>query len=328
MKRLMLIAAMTLTCMTGMGQVTYFDTNNFFMNFFTDTGYSNYGWRFEPLKTDLERGNLKGDVEKVVTNITDKTGRGFGEHFTDTTYYNSNGNIEKIVALKKDEFDPSKKFRPDTWFYHYDSKGKLEDYVKYSEVEMMNGRDLRKEIHTAVRDNQGNIIQEVTRNYSFGKNKEWEEFGTGDNVTWAFGYDGSGNLVSGKGPLNLNLTYQNGKLTKMQDGSFKPVTYIYDAQGRLTSFKYFMIDGMDEEEYCEMSSTLTYNERNDIIKGVKTNWDCNSKWQRRRMNFSHTYTFTYTYDEKGNWTKAVVYSKAGKDPRTLAFTITRAITYR
>ena len=328
MKRLLFIAVTVLTSMVCMGQVTYFDTNNFFLNYFTDTGYSRYDWRFEPLKTDKERGNLKGDVLKVVTVITDKTGRGFGENFTDTTYYNTKGNIVKIVALKKDPINPNNKFRPDMWVYEYDEQDQFKWYIKLSQVEMMNGKELRREVHKAVRNSQGQIIQEITKNYSMGKDKKWEEFGSGDNVTWTFDYDANGSLASGKGPLNMSLTYKNGQLTKMQEGTFKPVTYTYDATGRLTSFKYYMIDGWDDEDfYNEMSSTLTYNEHGDISKAVKETWECNSKWQRRRVNLSETYTFTYTYDEKGNWTKAVVYSKNGNNPRQLAFTINRVITY-
>lgn len=99
-------ALLSMVSLNGMAQVTYFDTNNFLLNYFTNTGSSSYCWYFEPLKTDVERGQLKGQVTKIVSNITDHTGRGFGTHFTDTTYYNAQGNIIKVVALKKTSLIP------------------------------------------------------------------------------------------------------------------------------------------------------------------------------------------------------------------------------
>ena len=50
MKKLLSIVLMNILCMASEAQVTYFDSNNFFLNYFTDTGYSSYDWRFEPLK--------------------------------------------------------------------------------------------------------------------------------------------------------------------------------------------------------------------------------------------------------------------------------------
>lgn len=326
MKRSVFVISMVFISFASLGQVTYFDTNNFFLHYFTDTGFSRYDWRFEPLKTDKERGNLKGDIVKVVTNITDKTGRGYGDNFTDTTYYNPDGNIKKIVALKRDEFDPKKIFRPDVWLYEYDKEGGLNGYTKLSQVEVWGGgKEMRKEVHTTVHNSQGKIIKEVSNTFSQHNNK-WEAIGE-SNVIWAFAYDTAGNLVSGKGPLNTSLSYKNGQLTKMQEATEQPVTYTYDAVGHLVTFKYYLVDGMDEVYYNELSSTMTYNEHGDICKAVKATWNCNSKWQRHKRLPSEVFTITYTYDEKGNWTKAVAYSKFGTDPRRLAFSIERTITY-
>lgn len=297
----------------------------FFLHVFTDTGYSHYDWRYEPLKTDKERGNLKGDVVKIVTVITDKSGRGYAESQTDTTYYNEKGNIAKVVKLNR-SFDPKVKLRPTVIQYEYDDHGILKEYAELKETENRDGLKLQSHVHKMIRDQKGNIVKEEYRAYSKEGNG-WKEFTSGDGVNWTFDYDVNGNLVSGKGWLGMALTYKNGQLTKMQEGTAKPVTYTYDATGRLTSLKYYTMDGMDEVFYCEESSTLTYNEHGDISKAVKVNWDCNSKWQRRSQNYSETYTFTYTYDDKGNWTKVVVYSQSGKDPRRISFTITRAITY-
>ncbi len=328
MKRLTIMTVLMLTTTCAMGQVTYF-CNNFFLHVFTYTGYSSYDWRYEPQRTDKERANLHGNVRKVVTNITDKTGRGFGEQFTDTTYYRTDGNIDRIIALKRDAYNPKNKFRPDTWYYEYDEEGKLEKYTLFSQVQMYNGKEERKEIHTAIRDDRGRIVSEETRNYSLNKANKWEEFGSGDKVTWRWKYDGNGQLVSGiGGPLNMSLTYQDGRLTRIEGTGAKPSTLTYDAQGRLTTFKDYATEEMDDEERSEICTTLTYNDNGDIVKAVKESWDCTSKWQRRKKLFTYIYTFNYTYDEKGNWTKAVVNWKTGKGAPTMAFTVTRTISYR
>lgn len=322
-------ALLSMVSLNGMAQVTYFDTNNFLLNYFTNTGSSSYCWYFEPLKTDVERGQLKGQVTKIVSNITDHTGRGFGTHFTDTTYYNAQGNIIKVVALKKDEFNPKNKFRPDVYNYQYNEQEKLTNWTLFSETDNMDGHHLTKHVHDIIRDNQGHATQEIYRAYS-QKGNQWEEFTTGDGVNRTFAYDADGNLISGKMYYpTYDLTYKNGQIVMMkpEDTTVKPITYTYDAAGHLTAFKYFMIDGMDEEMYFENAVTLTYNEKGDIIKAVKTTWVCNSKWVRRKVIDSETYTMTYTYDPQGNWTKAIVKSKTGKQPSRPAFEIIRAISY-
>lgn len=321
-------ALLSMVSLNGMAQVTYFDTNNFLLNYFTNTGSSSYCWYFEPLKTDVERGQLKGQVTKIVSNITDNTGRGFGTHFTDTTYYNTQGNITKVVALKKDEFNPQNKFRPDVYNYQYNEQGQITNWTLFSETDNMDGHHLTKHVHDIIRDNQGHATQEIYRAYS-QKGNQWEEFTTGDGVNRTFAYDANGNLVSGKMYYpTYDLTYKNGQIVKMQpEGDINPITYTYDAAGRLTTFKSYSIDGMDEAEYYENNVTLTYNEKGDIIKAVKTTWVCNSKWVRRKVIDSETYTMTYTYDPQGNWTKAIVKSKTGKQPSRPAFEIIRAISY-
>ncbi len=331
-QKLFNLMAIGLLCMgysqKSMAQVTYFDTNNFLLNYFTNTGSSAYDWRFEPLKTDYERGQLKGKPIKIVTNITDNTGRGFGTHFTDTTYYNAQGNITKVVALKKDEFNSNNKFRPDLYTYQYNSQNQLINWTKFSETDNMDGHHMTKHVHDIVRDNQGHVTKEIYRAYT-QKGKKWEEFTSGDGLNYTFAYDANGNLIGGKmfSPT-YDLTYKNGQLVKMlAEGFNKPVTYTYDPQGRLISFKYFMIDGMDIEEYYETAVTLTYNEKGDISKAVKTTWICTNKWVRRRAIETNTYTMTYTYDSQGNWTKASVFTKSGRQPRQKAFEIIREITY-
>ena len=148
MKKLsLLFVLLTMFGTAASAQVTYMGTNHFLLNFFANTGYASYDWRFEPLKTDLERGQLKGDVKRVITSIVDKTGRGFGEHFSDTTLYNMEGNIVKVTAPKVDEFNPRNKFVPDSWTYQYDDSGKLTGYTWMTQVESMNGKYMQKHIH-------------------------------------------------------------------------------------------------------------------------------------------------------------------------------------
>lgn len=317
------VSLISMFSLNSMAQTTYFETNNFLLNYFTSTGSFAYNWHYEPLKTDIERGHLKGNPQKIVTSITDNTGRGYGTNFTDTTYYNAQGNITKVVALKKDIFNPKNIFQPDKYTYEYTKKGVLKENMKLTQVETKDGKKWQAHIYSMQHDNRGNITKE--RYQAFSKEgKDWEKYG--DQETWSFTYDANG-ILSGGMFNNMKLTYKNGQLVKMQEGTSKPIIYTYDQQGYLNSFKLFIVDGMDIEEYIETAITLTYNEKGDIIKAVKSIWDCNSKWVRRRPIQSETFTIVYDYDSKGNWTKAVVYSKMGKQPRQTSFVIERNIQY-
>ncbi len=306
------------TCMQA--QVTYFGSNNYFLNLFTNTGFSSYDWRFEPLKTDLERGWLKGDVAKVVTTINDNASlRGSGTLFADTTYYNRQGNITKIVAPILDNFFfDGKNLRPDTWLYEYNANGKLKEYTKHTANQ--------RHVHTMQQDGRGNIVREIYPDY----------------VTWSWGYDTNGTLMSGAthtigGEVTHNLKYQNGQLISMSPvGIEKPgtVTYTYAPNGRMASMKYFFVDGYDDEVwYIETTITLSYNDKGDIIQAVREEWNNTSKWVRKQQMGKSIYNITYTYDDKDNWTRAVMSRKSMYGGKTTentpnAITVTRAITYR
>ncbi len=305
------------TCMQA--QVTYFGSNNYFLNLFTNTGFSSYDWRFEPLKTDLERGWLKGDVAKVVTTINDNASlRGSGTLFADTTYYNRQGNITKIVAPILDNFFfDGKNLRPDTWLYEYNANGKLKEYTKHTANQ--------RHVHTMQQDGRGNIVREIYPDY----------------VTWSWGYDTNGTLMSGAthtigGEVTHNLKYQNGQLISMSPvGIEKPgtVTYTYAPNGRMASMKYFFVDGYDDEVwYIETTITLSYNDKGDIIQAVREEWNNTSKWVRKQQMGKSIYNITYTYDDKDNWTRAVMSRKSMYGGKTTentpnAITVTRAITY-
>ena len=305
------------TCMQA--QVTYFGSNNYFLNLFTNTGFSSYDWRFEPLKTDLERGWLKGDVAKVVTTINDNASlRGSGTLFADTTYYNRQGNITKIVAPILDNFFfDGKNLRPDTWLYEYNANGKLKEYTKHTANQ--------RHVHTMQQDGRGNIVREIYPDY----------------VTWSWGYDTNGTLMSGAtrtigGEVTHNLKYQNGQLISMSPvGIEKPgtVTYTYAPNGRMASMKYFFVDGYDDEIwYIETTITLSYNDKGDIIQAVREEWNNTSKWVRKQQMGKSIYNITYTYDDKDNWTRAVMSRKSMYGGKTTentpnAITVTRAITY-
>ena len=327
MKKLsLLFVLLTMFGTAASAQVTYMETNHFLLNFFTSTGYASYDWRFEPLKTDLERGQLKGDVKRVITTIVDKTGRGFGEHFSDTTLYNKKGNIVKVTAPKVDEFNPRNKFVPDSWTYQYDDSGKLTSYTWMTQVESMNGKYMQKHIHDMKYDARGNLSQEIYAAFSLEPDKTWKEFAHQDEPEWTFKYDANGALTGGQ-YRNFSLTYQNGQLVKMKaDDMDKPVTCTYDANGRMTSFKHYSVDGMDDEEwYYETTNTFTYNPEGYISKVTHEQWEMTPKWQRKKRSELTTYTITYTYGTQGNWTKAVIKSKAGKAPAQTVITITRVI---
>lgn len=333
MKKLFTIALINLLCMAGMAQVTYCGSNNFFMNYFTDTGFSSYDWRFEPLKTDLQRGGLKGQVVKVVTNLTERMNSSSVNIFTDTTYYNAQGNISKIVAIKRDIGDWGIVFNPDVWQYEYDSSGILSGYVYWTETvayDFTERKDyvyLQKNVHTMEKDALGRITKEYCTTYSQEKDGNWRE-SVRDELEWTFVYDENGELSSGKGAFDLLLTYKNGQLVKMYEENFKPVTYTYDSEGHLVEFNYFWVDGWDDEDfYTEYYTELSYNEYGDIDGAVCTRWDCDAQWQRRQVVNTKVYTFAYTYDSHGNWTEVVVNEEDTYDPQQVACTITREITY-
>ena len=331
MKKLFTIALMNLLCMAGMAQVTYFGTNNYFLNYFTDTGFSKYDWHYEPLKTDLQRGGLKGKVVKVVSNIRDIwSRRGYGISFTDTTYYNAQGNISKVIAPKKDDLDRFE-FQPDIWEYEYDSNGVLDGYVYLSEIVRNGEKVLEKHVHTMEKNAVGRITKEVYRSYSQEKDGSWKEFAAdfGD-PEWVFTYDENGSLISGIGcsSLSIDLTYENGQISKMYIADVKPVSYTYDAEGRLVEFSNFFIEGMDEDVYNEENVVISYNENGDIGMTTKAHYVCNSQWKRRAYYYKDVYAFSYTYDSHGNWTDALVTIEAtDNEPQSEVFTISREITY-
>ena len=309
--------------------VSYGGVNNFFLMGFTNTGYSSYDWRFEPLKTDKERAMLKGDVKKVVTNITDKTefcSGGYADKSIDTTYYDKAGHLTRIVAPFVDNPYSRVKLGPKKWIFVYSSDGLFTRYEEHEDVETSNGKEGRAHIYFMRRDNKNQLAKEEYRAFSITGRDKWEEFGTPQ--FWEFAYDAAGNLVGGKSSFDMTLTYKNGQLIKMQpQDSSKPVTYTYDTQGRMTGMTYFMMDGMDEVENFEITVTMTYNEKGYLSGATRQLWLCTSKWVRRKVVDKTVYTITYQYDQVGNWTKATMYKKQGATPRQLAVTINRAITY-
>ena len=333
--RLFLAACAVVLATTGQAQVTYMRTNNYFLNRFTDIGFESYDWRYEPLKTDLERGRLKGNVVRVVTTIKDKSGNQYGDSFSDTTLYNAQGNILRVSAPKVDAYNPKQKFRPDTWEFEYDAKGRLKQYTWWTESAGMYGTNLQKHIHTMEQDARGNFTREIYRAYSL-ENGQWREFGGVDlgNVVWSCGYDANGTLTSGTLRTDDGkATYQNGQLVslKMKDLD-KPMTYTYDANGQMTGMKVYVYDAYDDDEwYTEKILTFSYNQQGDIAKVERVEWDDTKTWVHKKRNEQTTYTFTYTYDAKGNWTKAVVAMRTnigGKISNLpAAITVTRAISY-
>ena len=307
--------------------------NEFILNILTDVGYASYDWHYAPLKTDRERDGLRGNVVKMVEVIKDKTGRGYGEDFVDTTYYNQQGNITRKGAPHIDPYNPQVKYRPNTWKYAYDANGKLKGFTYMTESQNMNGPDLQKHVHTMQHDAQSNVTKEIYRAFSM-ENGKWREFSGSDNVAWTFGYDANGTLTSGTIRSDgLKLTYQNGLLTTILPSDInKPTTHTYDAQGRMTAIKWFAREEWDDNVMCmEVATTISYNEKGDIIKAVEERWTDTKTWVRKKRDSQNTYTFTYTYDAQGNWTKAVVALKTNEggriSNRPAVITMKRTLTY-
>ncbi len=336
MKKILSILLLNLLGLAGYAQISFwgqYPTNNIFLYYFLDTGYTTYDWHYEPFKTDIERGGLKGKVVKVVTNNTDYTWRGYGETFTDTTYYNPQGNISKIVELKIDQSGYID-YKPNVWEYEYDAKGVLNGYTQWEESDSYDQEEdkwrlqLQKHVHIMEKDALGRIVQEFYPAYVQEEDGSWRQFSSGDEPVWTFGYDENGELVSGRGRFGLLLTYENGRLVKMYEENFKPVTFTYDAEGRLILFNHFWVDGWDDEYYYnEFNTELSYNDNGDIDMVVVTSWYCDDQWKRRYAYNIETYTFSYTYDAHGNWTEVVVNKEDSFDSKQIANSITREITY-
>ncbi len=303
--------------------------NNYFLSYLTHTGFSSYSWMYEPMKTDLQRANLKGNVAKVVMDVTDKTGMVGEEHKTDTIFYNTQGNISHIGETHSRIGNPNIAMRPDQTIYEYDAQGGLIRYTWWTLSENINGDNLQQHIHTVTRNAQGNPVKCVYRSYSKEKDGSWKEFGTNNHLEWSFGYDANGQLISGRDEVqDMALTYRNGQLIKAQAEGSKPLTYNYDAEGRLTGIRFFIIDGMDEPEPYENVMTISYDANGNITKATKELWATTEKWVRKKLEDKTTYDFTYTFDEQGNWTKAVMYWKDTYNQRTMGITIKRTLTYR
>lgn len=309
-------------------------TNNFLLKTFTSTGFSSYDWRYEPQKTDLQRGWFKGNVVKVFTDIQDKTGTGMGDdHYADTTYYNSKGNFLRIVDKNLNTLNKLN-LKPSVYTFEYDSKGQLHRYTVLSEAEShdwdanVDYASKGRTIYNIKTDRNGRMSELTSQYYSTDLKGKWEKSDAKDK-DWTFIYDANGNLASGYNHMfeNMKVTYHNGQLVKMQEDDFKPQTITYNANGRPIQHRYFFIDGMDEAVYDDFVTTFTYNGHGDIATVKRTVWTCNSKWKRLKIGYTLSYTFSYTYDKEGNWTKCIGYENHGKKKRTVAYVMKRQITY-
>lgn len=256
--------------------------------------------------------------------------RGYGLSLTDTTYYNAQGNITKVIAPKIDDLRRFE-FQPDVWEYEYDLNGVLDGYVYLSEIVRYDEKILEKHVHTMEKDAAGHITKEDCRSFSQEKDGSWKEYVSDyDDPEWVFVYDENGNLTSGTGcsSLRIDLEYEKGQISKMYIADVNPVSYTYDAEGRLVEFSNFFIEGMDEDVYNEENVEISYNENGDISTATKTHYVCNSQWKRHAYYYKHVYDFSYTYDSQGNWTDVLVIIEAtDNEPQMDVFSITREITY-
>ena len=281
-------------------------------------------WQLMPLKTDLQRADLHGNVVKVME--TRKWGELSGYGITTTTItatFNEQGNLLKTVEPRT-SFS-SKKMADAVVEYEYEN-GRLKKYIEQYEAEINSRLVPERHVHTLYYNEQQKPVKEIYQAYAY-ENGKWSEFAHSDEPAWTFTWDAQGRLTDGIITNSYHAKFnEQGLVTEVRIGKLPPAKFRWDAQGRCIGESSYMIDGMDEEVYTETDRTISYNDKGSIVKMVYTSYTCNSKWKRLKKVHTETFTAKYTYDAQGNWTKATVTSGTGKRAKAYV-TITRAITY-
>lgn len=285
-----------------------------------------------PLQTGSELMNLRGKVKRIIQTSNVKSDF-LPMNTIDTIRFNKQGQFRKISSPKSSEFYPQWKFPATIYVFRY-KEGKLDSFTFHEGTE--NGDWDHPRLHCDVwsyeYDQKGRLWKEWTKVYFEGKDGKLHESHEGftKDPQFVMEYDLEGRPDAATVNSEERLKYDaNGRLSLwmyMNNPNIKASEFKYDQQGRLSGTKYYSIDGMDEEEYYELNSAITYNEQGDIAKIVTTTWLCNSKWTHLRKVTSRTTNYLYTYDQQGNWTRVKVNEIERGRPVSLGH-IDRTISY-
>ena len=287
---------------------------------------------FAPLQTGTKQMNLRGQVSQVIQKINIKSDFSFG-HTTDTIRFNRKGGFTSISSPKVDQMNPGKKYPATVYSFNY--KGDIcTGYVfrEWNDNANFDHPIEHRDVITYEYDQKGRLSKQWQKVYFEEKDGKLHEalqgFTKDPMLAMEYDLEGRPNAASVGSDERVKYNTQ-GQLTLwmyMNNSEVKASEFLYNQQGRLSTTKYYSLDGMDEVEYIETSSTITYNEKGDISKITTTSWTCNNKWVHvRRLNTTTT-NYTYTYDQKGNWTRVAI--KETVNGRAVPKgTIERTITY-
>lgn len=285
-----------------------------------------------PLKNGSELMNLRGKVRKIIQKSCLQSDY-VPMNTIDTIRLNSKGQFVQIRSPKSNEYHPDWKFPATVYRFHY-KDGQLLGFTfqEGTDNSEWDRPRLHRDVWTCKYDDKGRLWQEWEKVYFEEKNGEMKEshHAFTKDPQFVMEYDLEGRPDAATVGSDERLKYDsNGRLTLwmyMNSPETKASEFKYDQQGRLSGTKYYSIDGMDEAEYYELNSTITYNEQGDIAKIVTTSWLCNSKWVRKRKDLIRTTNYTYTYDQQGNWTRVNVSEIQQGRPVSLGH-IERTISY-
>ncbi|MBQ8655597.1 MAG: hypothetical protein IJ527_00810 [Prevotella sp.] len=321
------VASVMLTGTTMPAQAQSQGLTNPVFDFATDGGYYQT-WELMPLKTDLERAGLHGNVVKVEETLQGSDiSRNYNEQKKQTATFNQQGNLMQIREPRTSFMNPKKKLNDAVTDYEYDENGRLKKYTYKTDAEYSNGVRPQQHVHTIYYNAQQKPEKEIYRAFSYEDGK-WGEFSSSpDEPSWTRTYNQNGELAGGLVARSYPATFNaQGLLTELKLQSTPSTKFKWDEQGRCVSVTAFTIDGMDEEEYYEINKAISYNEKGNIAKIVFTYYICKSNWKRIKKERTETYTVKYVYDAQDNWTKATINMLQGKKSK-LYETITRVITY-
>lgn len=287
---------------------------------------------FAPLKTGTEQMSLRGQVSQVIQKINVKSDYTYG-HTTDTISFNRKGNFTRIVSPKVDQMTPGKKY-PDTHYSFLFNGDICTGYVfrEWNDNANFNHPIEHRDVITYEYDQKNRLSKQWQKVYFEEKDGKLHEslqgFTKDPMLAMEYDLEGRPNAASVGSDERVKYDFQ-GRLTLwmyMNNTDVKASEFLYNTQGLLSSTKYYSLDGMDEVEYIETSSSISYNEKGDITKITTTSWTCNNKWVHMRRLNTTTTNYTYSYDQKNNWTRVAI--KETVNGRTVPKgTIERAITY-